>query len=67
MNRLREKLHIPKAQSYHEPGSSLEAMLRDSLYLAWPMASVKSESKERPRGMLKKTEAIDEGDEDDDE
>ena len=67
MNRLREKLHIPKAQSYHETGGSLEAMLRDSLYLAWPMASVKSESKEKARGTLKKSEAIDEGDEDDDE
>lgn len=67
MNRLREKFHIPKAQSYHETGGSLEAMLRDSLYLAWPMASVKSESREKPRGTLKKSEAIDEGDEDDDE
>ena len=67
MNRLRDKLHILKTQSCHETGGSLEAMLRDSLYLAWPMASVKSESKDKPRGVLKKTDAIDEGDDENDD
>ena len=67
MNRLREKLHIPRAASFHESGGSLETMLRDSLYLAWPMASVKSDSKEKARGVLKKSEAIDEGDDENDD
>ncbi|KAL8562866.1 hypothetical protein ACOMHN_004558 [Nucella lapillus] len=39
MNRLKEKLHMPKAQSFHE-SSSLETIVRDTLYLAWPATSL---------------------------
>lgn len=66
MNRLREKFSLPKTQSMCEHGSSgsLEAMIRDSFYLAWPIASG-SESGEKKRGYLRKAQAVDEEDEDD--
>jgi hypothetical protein len=63
MNRLREKLHMPKAHSLNEV-KSLETMVRDSFYLAWPMASLSEEHREK-RKLLRKADAIDEEDEDD--
>jgi hypothetical protein len=62
MNKLREKLHMPKAQSFHE-GRSLETMVRDSFYLAWPMAGMSDEQNQKRR-TLRKADAIDEEDED---
>ena len=40
MNKLKEKLNIQKERSFHE-SNSLETMLLDSLYLAWPVASLR--------------------------
>ena len=67
MNKLREKFHLPKAHSLYESEShsSLETMVRDSIYLAWPMANVKSERADKCRGYLSKHAAFDEDDEDD--
>ena len=67
MNRLREKFHMPKAQSLHENGNSnsLEAMVRDSFYLAWPMANMRTpQPKSANRGYLRKSAAVDEDDSD---
>ena len=63
MNKLREKFNIPKAHSLcgSHLGGSLETMIRDSFYLAWPMASG-SDSLETKRGYLTKSAAFDEGD-----
>lgn len=64
MHRLREKFHIPKAHSLYEShsGGSLETMVRDSIYLAWPVASGSTDVSESRRGQLTKANAFDEGD-----
>lgn len=60
MNRLKEKLHMPKAQSFHE-SSSLETIVRDSLYLAWPGASFQEgERREGRRQLQRQPDAIEE-------
>ena len=66
MNRIREKFSIPKTQSLfeHSSSGSLETMVRDSFYLAWPIASG-SDTHEKKRGCLKKSQAVDEDDDDD--
>ena len=71
MQRLKDKLHIPKAQSFHEVGS-LETIVRDSIYLAWPAASFDSGSgasdkKESRRYLQRQPDAIEEEDDDDNE
>ncbi|XP_041369559.1 uncharacterized protein LOC121383538 [Gigantopelta aegis] len=68
MQRLKDKLHIPKAQSFHEVGS-LETIVRDSIYLAWPGASFDSSSggsdkKESRRYLQRQPDAIEEEDDD---
>jgi hypothetical protein len=60
INKIKEKLHMPKAQSFHE-GSSLEAIVRDSLYFAWPGASFEGD-KERRRHLPRQADAIEEED-----
>lgn len=62
MHRLKEKLNIPKAQSFHEVGS-LETIVRDSIYLAWPAASFDSAERREPRRPLhRQPDAIEEED-----
>ncbi|KAL4219619.1 hypothetical protein ACF0H5_022192 [Mactra antiquata] len=63
MNRLREKFHVPKAHSLYEShsGKSLETMVKDSFYLAWPVA-LGAEGFESRRKQLTKSVAFDEGD-----
>lgn len=65
MNKIKEKLSTPKTQSVfeHSSSGSLETMIRDSFYLAWPIASG-SESNEKKRGYLQKSQAVDEDDND---
>ncbi|KAK7491613.1 hypothetical protein BaRGS_00017066, partial [Batillaria attramentaria] len=66
MNKLKEKLHIPKAQSFHESGS-LETIVRDSLYLAWPGASFpEPDRREGRRYLQRQPDAIEEEDDDGD-
>lgn len=65
MDRLKPRRELPKAKSFHETGS-LECMVRDTLYLAWPMASFSQEEKPRRR-MTRRQEAIEEEDDYDDD
>lgn len=66
MDKIREKFHLSKAQSLQET-VSLSTMVRDSLYLAWPMASLSEDRREQRRVLRRQTEAIDEEEEDDEE
>ncbi|KAH3795241.1 hypothetical protein DPMN_148789 [Dreissena polymorpha] len=61
MDKLRSRINLPKTRSlYLHPGyGSLETMIRDSFYLAWPVASA-SNTPSRRRGFLKKSRAVDE-------
>lgn len=61
MSRLKDKFLSPKAQSFHE-GGSLHTIVRDSIYLAWPIANL-SEDKEPKRKLHRQAEVIDEEDE----
>ncbi|XP_036368697.1 GTPase-activating Rap/Ran-GAP domain-like protein 3 isoform X2 [Octopus sinensis] len=65
MDKLREKLQLPKTQSCHEVGS-LNDFVRDSMYLAWPVASIAADGRRSPRRLLpRQQEAIDEEAEED--
>lgn len=60
MDKLRQKLQLPKAQSCHEVGS-LNDFVRDSMYLAWPVASIAADGRRSPRRLLpRQQDAIDE-------
>lgn len=63
MNKLREKFNIPKAHTLcgSQLGGSLETMIRDSFYLAWPMASA-NEGHDSRKGYLTKSSAFDDSD-----
>lgn len=66
MHKLKDKLHIPKAQSFHE-SSSLEAIVRDSFYLAWPGASFQEPERRDTRRLLQRQPDAIEEEEDDEE
>ena len=61
LDKLKEKLHMPKAQSFHEV-SSLEAIVRDSIYFAWPGASF--QEGDRKKHLQRQPDAIEEEHED---
>lgn len=63
MDKLRSRINLPKTRSLylHPAYGSLETMIRDSLYLAWPVASA-SNTPSRRRGFLRKSRAVDEED-----
>ncbi|KAL3870971.1 hypothetical protein ACJMK2_038996, partial [Sinanodonta woodiana] len=63
MDKIRSRLQVPKAQTWNECASLI---IRDSLYLAWPVASLGEDIRETRRRQLRKVDAIDEEDEYDD-
>lgn len=51
MDKLRSKLHVPRAKSLQasspsSEGSKLESMIRETMYFVWPVAGV-TDSAER--------------------
>ena len=58
MDKIREKLHVPKAHSVSEV-RSLSAIVKDSIYFAWPAASFSQDSdNEAKRRLLRQSAAI---------
>lgn len=55
MNKIREKLHIPKARSIcvSSLGGSLETIVRDSMYLVWPIVTCDNNMDARRRHLSK--------------
>lgn len=58
MNKLKEKLQLPKVQLFHEDGS-LSTIVRDSFYLAWPAASFPDDKlSEAKKRTLRRSSAV---------
>jgi len=67
MDKIKSKLHMPKAQSFHDVGS-VSVIVRDSMYLAWPAASFSEDnSSEAKRRLLRQSAAIIDEEAEDDE
>jgi hypothetical protein len=68
MEKIKEKLHVPKANNPRSPDvRRLSAILRDSMYLAWPAASFSEDSSCEAKKRLLRQSATIVGDDDDED
>ena len=63
MDKLRQKLTLTKAKTYHgEEQKGLDAMVRESMYFVWPMASVDEKCERNLERFMTHEDEVFEGD-----
>ena len=67
MDKLRQKLHIPKAKTYHGDMHSLDCMVRESMYFVWPAAGINDKENKGKRGLRRQDRFYESDPEDDDD
>lgn len=68
MEKIKEKLHVPKGNNPRSPDvRRLSAILRDSMYLAWPAASFSEDNSSEAKKRLFRQSATMVGDDEDED
>ena len=68
MDKLKQKLHMPKAKTFHGEARSLDVMVRESMYFVWPAAGISQDNQKEVKRHLARQDGFYESDpEDDDE